>query len=100
MNESRIKELLNWLDDKAADTSMPYREMANYRDVSTAMRQMIQRESSAQLLTEKWRRQAEGLIDGLAAVSLAPTFKEERGNGKDSRRFASVVDSASADEGI
>jgi hypothetical protein len=63
MNESRIKELLNWLDDKAADTSLPYREMANYRDVSTAMRQMIQRESSAQLLTEKWRRQSEGSFE-------------------------------------
>ena len=44
MNESRIKELINWLDDKAADTSMPYREMANYRDVSTAMRQITEAE--------------------------------------------------------
>lgn len=54
MNESRIKELINWLDDKAADTSMPYREMANYRDVSTAMRQITEAEQD-RVAASGWR---------------------------------------------
>lgn len=39
ITEARKKELLNWLDDKAANFELPYQEIASYRDVAALVRQ-------------------------------------------------------------
>ena len=47
ISESRTRELLQWLDDKAADHTLLFEEMTRYRDAAALIRQLQAAEQSA-----------------------------------------------------
>lgn len=47
ITEHRTKEILNWLDDKAADHALMFEEMAMFRDAAALIRQLQAAEQAA-----------------------------------------------------
>lgn len=46
ITEHRIRELLNWLDDQAANHALPYQECARHRGAATLIRELRERLAS------------------------------------------------------
>lgn len=47
ITESRTRELLQWLDDRAGDHSLAYADIARYRDAAAVIRQQQAAEQAA-----------------------------------------------------
>ena len=63
ITEYRTKEILNWLDDKAADHALMFEEMAMFRDAAALIRQLQADEQAAWLAgMDEGREQGAGFI--------------------------------------
>lgn len=67
ITESRTRELLQWLDDRAGDHALAYADIARYRDAAALIRQLQADEQAA------WHAGLDAAREQARAEALTPS---------------------------
>lgn len=75
ITESRLRDLRNWLDDRANDRELPYADMTFYRDAAEAIRQLRAAEQEAWIAgIREGRQQVQAEYEPVAWMLECPTM--------------------------